>query len=71
MATRPTLLSCAIAAYGDRTPLQNYPADAGTGHLSIREGWGEVNSLPIAEGGVPPYREDMNAAFWIVSQLLV
>lgn len=71
MATRPTLLNCAIAAYGDRTNIQNYPADAGTGRISVREGWGSVNSLPIADGGVPPYREDMNGAFWLLSQLLV
>lgn len=71
MATRPTLLASAIAAYGDRTDIQNTPEQAGTGHISIREGWGEINSLPIADGGVPPYREDFNGALWLLSQLLV
>lgn len=68
---RPTMLNSAIAWNGDKTSIPATAADAGTGRLSIEKGWGPVNSLPIADGGVPPYREDFNGAFWLVSQLLV
>jgi hypothetical protein len=41
---------------------------AGTGRFSQEEGFGEVNSTPLADGGIPPFREDMNGVLYLLSQ---
>ena len=64
-------LACAIAEFGDKAIPPETPMQAGTGRLSQRDGWGEYNSLPIGEGGIPPKRDDFNGAFFLLSQLLV
>lgn len=65
------LLKYAIAAKGDKTIPPELAQTAGTGRLSQQKGWGEYNSLPIGEGGIPPKREDFNGAFYLLSQFLV
>ena len=64
-------LACAIAEFGDKAIPPETPMQAGTGRLSQRDGWGEYNSLPIGEGGIPPKRDDFNGAFYLLSQLLL
>lgn len=64
-------LACAIAEFGDKAIPPETPMQAGTGRLSQRDGWGEYNSLPIGEGGIPPKRDDFNGAFFLLSQMLV
>lgn len=65
------LLKCAIARDGDRVDIPETAMEAGTGRISQAEGWGRWNSMPIGEGGVPPKREDFNAALFLVSQFLL
>lgn len=65
------LLKYAIAAKGDKTIPPELAQTAGTGRLSQQKGWGEYNSLPIGEGGIPPKREDFNGALFLLSQFLV
>lgn len=65
------LLTCAIASKGDRTIPPATAMSAGTGRLSQEEGWGSVNQQAISQGGIPPYREDFNGAFYLLSQFLL
>lgn len=62
------LLTTALAATGDKTVPPATAADAGTGRFSQAEGFTSVNSEALADGGVPPYREDFNGAFYLLSQ---
>ena len=64
-------LSCPIAEDGDKTIPPAGVEEAGHGRLSQKEGWGKQNAQPIAEGGVPPKREDFNGAFFLLSQILM
>lgn len=61
----------AISALGDKTVPPLKAAQAGEGRLSIEEGWGRQNAVPLDEGGIPPRREDFNGAFFLLSQLLL
>lgn len=63
-------LACPIANEGDKTIPPETSQSAGTGRLSQEKGWTEVNAQPIAEGGIPPQREDFNGALFLLSQLL-
>ena len=63
-------LSCPIANEGDKTIPPETSQSAGTGRLSQEKGWTDVNAQPIAEGGIPPQREDFNGALFLLSQLL-
>lgn len=65
------LLSTAIAEHGDKTIPPVTAQNAGTGRLSQREGWRSENQQAISEGGIPPFREDFNGAFYLLSQLLL
>ena len=65
------LLSSAIAADGDKVVPPADSQTAGTGRLSQQRGWTEVNSMPIAEGGIPPKREDFNGMAFLLSQFLL
>lgn len=65
------LLASAFAADGDKTIPPADSQTAGTGRFSQAKGWTDVNSKPIGEGGIPPRREDINGAFYLLSQLLV
>lgn len=65
------LLTSALAAEGDKTIPPATSQEAGTGRFSQNKGWTEVNSMPLAEGGIPPKRQDFNGAFYLLSQLLL
>ncbi len=65
------LLTSAIAVDGDKVVPPADSQTAGTGRLSQEEGWTDVNSMPISEGGIPPKREDFNGALYLLSQFLV
>lgn len=65
------LLSCPIAAEGDKTIPPETSQAAGTGRLSQAEGWTAINSKPIGSGGVPPRRDDFNGLAYLLSQFLV
>ena len=65
------LLASAFAADGDKTIPPADSQTAGTGRFSQAKGWTDVNSKPIGEGGIPPRRDDINGAFYLLSQLLV
>lgn len=65
------LLASAFAADGDKTIPPADSQTAGTGRFSQAKGWTDVNSKPIGEGGIPPRREDINGAFYLLSQFLV
>ena len=64
-------LSSAFAESGDKTIPPSTSEEAGLGRLSQAEGWGAYNAKPIAEGGIPPKREDFNGLAFMLSQLLV
>lgn len=64
-------LTTPIAASGDKTIPPATAQEAGTGRLSQEQGWGNVNAMPINEGGVPPKREDFNGALYILSAYLI
>ena len=63
-------IDCPFAEDGDKTIPPETSQTAGTGRLSQQKGWTEVNSMPIAEGGIPPNRLDFNGALYLLSQLL-
>lgn len=45
------------------------PEDAtGTNRASYQEGWGEITSKPISEGGQPPNRLDFNGILAVLTQ---
>lgn len=64
-------LASAFAVDGDKTVPPADSQTAGTGRFSQAKGWTDVNSKPIAEGGIPPKREDFNGALYLLSQFLV
>ena len=64
-------LACALAEEGDKTVPPESAIQAGTGRFSQRQGWGQYNSLPLGEGGIPPKRDDFNGAFYLLSQFLL
>lgn len=65
------LLTSALAAGGDKTIPPATSQEAGTGRFSQNKGWTEVNSMPLAEGGIPPKRQDFNGAFYLLSQFIL
>lgn len=65
------LLTSALAADGDKTIPPATSQEAGTGRFSQNKGWTEVNSMPLAEGGIPPKRQDFNGAFYLLSQFIL
>jgi hypothetical protein len=56
-----------IADSGD---VRNIPEQTPTGsnQLSFQSGFPSITSIPLTAGGVPPQREDFNAAYKILSQ---
>lgn len=43
---------------------------AGTGRFSQAKGFDQINSKPLNQGGIPPYREDFNGVFYLLSSFL-
>ncbi len=72
MSNYPTdRLFTAIAANGNKTIPPETAAAAGSGRLSQQEGFGVVNSQPLTQGGIPPFRQDFNGIFNLFSQFLL
>ena len=73
MATKYPLnfFQCAIAELGNKTIPPLTRQLAGNGRLSQQEGFGGLNSTPIPNGGIPPYREDLNGFMFLTSALLL
>ena len=46
-------------------------AQAGSGRASQLEGFKKINSTPLGQGGIPPFREDFNGIFYLFSQFLL
>lgn len=64
-------LSGVIAASGDKRIPPDTAAAAGLGRLSQEKGFGQTNSKPLEQGGIPPFREDFNGIFNLFSQFLL
>nr|DAV38936.1 MAG TPA: LONG TAIL FIBER PROTEIN P37 PROTEIN, FIBER PROTEIN.2A [Caudoviricetes sp.] len=60
-----------VAASGEYTIPPLTPTEAGTGRLSVQEGWGPVNAVPIEQGGIPPHKADFNGVLFLLSQFAV
>lgn len=43
---------------------------AGTGRFSQAKGFDQINSKPLNQGGIPPYREDFNGVFYLLSSFV-
>ena len=54
------LLGSVIGAMGDFVVPPETAEEAGDGRLSMQEGWGILNQTPLPDGGIAPFREDMN-----------
>lgn len=64
-------ITSVFAVNGDRRIPADTPALAGSGRASQTEGFGQENSLPLSQGGIPPFREDFNGIFNLFSQFLM
>lgn len=60
---KPTLIPQAFAQGGQHADLPN--AATGTNRASFLEGFPQITSTPIADGGIPPNRLDFNALGYI------
>ena len=65
------LLTQALSASGDMTIPPATASEAGEGRLSQEKGWGSINSTPLENGGIAPFREDFNGMMYLVSQFLL
>ena len=65
------LLGSVIGAMGDFVVPPETAEEAGDGRLSMQEGWGILNQTPLPDGGIAPFREDMNGLAYLLSQFLV
>lgn len=64
------LLSSVIGSQGDYVLPPETAEEAGDGRLSQQEGWGMINQTPLEDGGIAPFRVDMNGLSFILSQFL-
>lgn len=63
------MLTGVIAEKGDYSlPQEEKPSN---GRFSISKGFDVENSLPLDQGGVPPFRQDFNGMAYLLSQFLV
>jgi hypothetical protein len=62
----PEILKGIVSASGDKNDIP-LPAQA-AGFASFAEGFGPINGLPLASGGIAPKREDINGFLNLLSQ---
>ena len=62
-------LSGVMAEDGDYALPQ--PSKPSNGRFSISKGFDLENSLPLDQGGIPPFRQDFNGMAYLLSQFLV
>lgn len=60
-----------FAKNGNKKVPPSTAALAGSGRASQLEGFKKINSTPLGQGGIPPYREDFNGIFYLFSQFLL
>lgn len=60
-----------FAKNGNKKVPPSTAAQAGSGRASQLEGFKKINSTPLGQGGIPPYREDFNGIFYLFSQFLL
>lgn len=60
-----------FAKNGSKKVPPSTAAQAGSGRASQLEGFKKINSTPLGQGGIPPYREDFNGIFYLFSQFLL
>lgn len=70
LVNQPAILSGAFAAEGDKNtiPANN---DGLSGLASIAKGFPPITQQPLAQGGLPPQRQDFNGIFNLFSQFLL
>lgn len=66
MISKPINLTFPFAIAGDKDVIPD-ANDPQTGRFSQRLGFPPITSLPIAQGGIAPYREDFNAALYMLA----
>ena len=72
MSNYPTdKLTSVFAVNGDKRLPPSTAALAGSGRASQYEGFKVENSMPLSQGGIPPFREDFNGIFNLFSQFLL
>lgn len=72
MSNYPTdKLTSVFAVNGDKRLPPATSALAGSGRASQYEGFKIENSMPLSQGGIPPFREDFNGIFNLFSQFLM
>ncbi|HIZ89769.1 MAG TPA: hypothetical protein H9804_07470 [Candidatus Mucispirillum faecigallinarum] len=61
-----------LSPLGYSSDTRNIPATtpAGSNQLSFESGFPLLTSIPVQEGGLPPERQDFNAAFKILSEFI-
>ena len=64
-------LTSRFAKNGSKKVPPSTAAQAGSGRASQLEGFKKINSTPLGQGGIPPYREDFNGIFYLFSQFLL
>ena len=62
------LLTSVIGKDGDVVIPPPTAAEAGDGRLSQAEGWTQINQTPLEDGGIAPFRVDMNGLAYLLSQ---
>lgn len=60
-----------FAKNGSKKVPPSTASQAGSGRASQLEGFKKINSIPLGQGGIPPYREDFNGIFYLFSQFLL
>lgn len=60
-----------FAKNGNKKVPPSTAALAGSGRASQLEGFKKINSTPLGQGGIPPFREDFNGIFYLFSQFLL
>ena len=64
-------LTSRFAKNGSKKVPPSTASQAGSGRASQLEGFKKINSTPLGQGGIPPYREDFNGIFYLFSQFLL
>lgn len=64
--TPPRIIKQPFASDGDKNNIPENPT--GNQQASLKEGFPEVTSLPISQGGIPPIRRDFNGVLNLVTQ---
>ncbi len=70
LVNQPPILPSAFAAEGDKNVIPSNN-DGLAGLASISKGFPPITQLPLAQGGLPPQRQDFNGIFNLFSKFLI